>query len=233
MGLANDWAPVITSISKLEKKYRVINRIISLGLDVKVRRLGVRLAGPPAGIVLDAGAGDGSLTTEILRISSDKLTNLVLLDPLVNMLKIAKEHVDNHKLHYVVGLLEAPPFRESSFDRIYMAFSLRDMYDLNAALNNLSLIMRKNAVLTVIDIGKPDYKPLQLVFAIYWSIFAPLLTLFAAPQAWRLIYMIYPTYRRLLSNFRLSGLLGKFFKLHLFKQLFYGGIIIIIANKSS
>jgi len=232
MGLANDWTPVITSISKLEKRYRLINRVISLGLDVKVRRMGVRLAGPPQGLVLDAGAGDGSLTIELLK-TSNKLNGLVLLDPLLNMLKIAKEVMNDYRAHYVVGLLEAPPFRDSLFDRVYMAFSLRDVYDLDKALRNLSLIMRKNAKLTVIDIGKPDQKSLQLVFSIYWSIFAPFLTLFTVPRAGRLIYMIHPTYRRLLRNSRLVKQLEKYFKLSLFKQLFFGGIVIIIANKSS
>ncbi len=233
MGLADNWTQVITSISKLEKKYRLINRVISLGLDVKVRRIGVRLAGPPLGSVLDAGAGDGSLTIELLRISNNKLNGLVLLDPLVNMLKIAKENMNDYRLHYVVGLLEAPPFRNSSFNRIYMAFSLRDMYDLNKALRNLSIVMKKNAKLAVIDIGKPDYKPLQLVFSIYWSVFAPLLTLFTAPRAWRLIYMIYPTYKRLLSNSRLVRQLEKYFKLSLFRQLLFGGIVIIVVSKPS
>jgi ubiquinone/menaquinone biosynthesis C-methylase UbiE len=232
MGLANDWTPVITSISKLEKRYRLINRVISLGLDIKVRRVGVRLAGPPQGLVLDAGAGDGSLTIELLK-TSNKLNGLVLLDPLMNMLKIAKEVVNDYRAHYVVGLLEAPPFRDSLFDKVYMAFSLRDMYDLDKALRNLFSIMRKNAKLTVIDIGKPDHRSLQLVFSIYWSVFAPFLTLFTAPRAWRLIYMIHPTYRRLLRNSKLIEQVERYFKLSLFKQLFFGGIVIIIANKSS
>jgi len=232
MGLANDWTPVITSISKLEKRYRLINRVISLGLDIKVRRMGVRLAGPPQGLVLDAGAGDGSLTIELLK-TSNKLNGLVLLDPLMNMLKIAKEVVNDYRAHYVVGLLEAPPFRDSLFDKVYMAFSLRDMYDLDKALRNLFSIMRKNAKLTVIDIGKPDHRSLQLVFSIYWSVFVPFLTLFTAPRAWRLIYMIHPTYRRLLRNSKLIEQVERYFKLSLFKQLFFGGIVIIIANKSS
>ncbi|MEM4206707.1 MAG: class I SAM-dependent methyltransferase, partial [Nitrososphaerota archaeon] len=172
MGLANDWAHVITSISKLERKYRLINRIISLGMDTKVRKKGVYLSGHPAGKVLDAGAGDGSLSIEILKISNSNL-NMILLDPLLNMLKIAKEKINDYRIDYVVGLLEKSPFRDTSFNKVYMAFSLRDMYNLDEAVRNLLFLMKNKATLTVIDIGKPEHKSLQIVFSLYWSIVAP------------------------------------------------------------
>ncbi len=232
MGLAEDWVPVVTSISKLDKKYRLINRIISLGLDIKVRRKGVTFSGAPIGRVLDAGAGDGSLSIELLRISDSKL-NLILLDPLVNMLKIARQSTNDFRTHYVLGLLENPPFRNNSFDKVYMAFSLRDMFNLDVALRNLSIMMKKNATFTIIDIGKPDYKPLQFVFSIYWMIIAPLLTLVAAPLAWRLIHMIYPTYKRLFNNSKLINELKKYFKVQAFKSMYYGGIIIILTEKTA
>lgn len=201
-------------------------------MDTKIRRKGVYLSGHPTGKILDAGAGDGSLSIEILNISNSNL-NLILLDPLLNMLMIAREKINDYRIHYVAGLLEAPPFRDASFNKIYMAFSLRDMYNLNKAVRNLSLLMKNKATLTVIDIGKPEHKSLQMVFSIYWSVVAPLLTLFVSPSAFRLIYMIYPTYRRLLTNNKLVNKLNSYFKIRIFKQLFYGGIIIIIAEKTA
>jgi ubiquinone/menaquinone biosynthesis C-methylase UbiE len=73
------WRRVVEGIEEIGPKYPWLNRVISLGLDRFVRRLAVLSAGNPVGRILDAGAGDGSLTVVIQSLARGSRHFLVML----------------------------------------------------------------------------------------------------------------------------------------------------------
>lgn len=229
-GLQEYWGEVISSIERLGSRYRRVNRLISLGLDVKLRRLGVLMSLPCSGRVLDAGAADGSLTLEIWRLLGGR-SLIVMLDPLESMMRIARDRLSISDVEMVVGVLESCPFRDSSFGAVYMSFSLRDVRDLRGSLASLRDIVQGGGSLTIIDLGKPSGRLSRAVMGAYWRIVAPLLAMLASPDRGREVSMIYPTYLRLPTNDRLLRLLSHYFSLERVRYILRGAAIILTARK--
>ncbi|MEM2198972.1 MAG: class I SAM-dependent methyltransferase [Nitrososphaerota archaeon] len=230
-GLGEEWEGVLRAIEALGPKYPAVNRVISLGLDRLVRRLGIGLSDVRGGRILDAGAGDGSLSTLIQERLGERRCFIVMLDPSEKMLRLAKGRVKRMGSDAVVGVLEYAPFRNSSLNSAFMAFALRDVYSLPDSLNRLASILMPGAVFTVIDLAKPDSPLQQAMLKIYWRIVAPLLTAISFLNVWREIGKIYPTYLLLPTEHELIQRLNRHFKLAKIRRILFGGVHVLVLQR--
>jgi demethylmenaquinone methyltransferase/2-methoxy-6-polyprenyl-1,4-benzoquinol methylase len=230
-GLGRDWRRVVEGIEEIGPKYPWLNRVISLGLDRFVRRLAVLSAGNPVGRILDAGAGDGSLTVVIQSLARGSRHFLVMLDPSERMLRLSQRRVNSENTDRVAGLLEHPPFAPRTIDRTYMAFSLRDVYDLEEAVRSLASVMRDEGLLTVVDIAKPDDAAAAAIHHLYWRFVSPFLAALAFTRYWRQTRLIYTTYRLLPSESSLLSLLRRHFTPIITRRLLLGGLHILVMKR--
>ncbi|MEM0481538.1 MAG: class I SAM-dependent methyltransferase [Nitrososphaerota archaeon] len=230
-GLGEDWVGVVRAIEALGPKYPRVNRVISLGLDRAIRLLGIRLSGVNGGRVLDAGAGDGSLSVLIQETLGEQRSFLVMLDPSERMVRLAKERVRRPNSDAVIGVLENAPFRSSSIGSAFMAFALRDVFSLPDALKRLFSTLRPGGVFTVIDLAKPDGAFSRVVLSLYWRIVAPFLVASVFLKLWREIRMIYPTYLLLPTESELIRRLSKYFKMVKVRRMLLGGVHIMVFRR--
>jgi ubiquinone/menaquinone biosynthesis C-methylase UbiE len=230
-GLGEDWADVVRAIEALGPRYPTVNRVISLGLDRAIRVLGIRMSGVDGGVVLDAGAGDGSLSVLIQETLGDRRFFLVMLDPSEKMVRLAVERVKRHNSDAVIGVLEYAPFRQSSVGSTFMAFALRDVFNLPYSLERLASILRPGGVFTVIDLAKPDGSFTRAVLSLYWRIVAPFLVASAFLNLWREIRMIYPTYLLLPTESELIRRLARYFRLVKVRRMLLGGVHILVLRR--
>jgi ubiquinone/menaquinone biosynthesis C-methylase UbiE len=230
-GLGPDWRRVVWGIEALGTMYPSLNRAISLGLDRALRRLAVLSAGRPSGRILDAGAGDGSLTEVIQSMAQGRPYLLVMLDPSEKMLRIAEKRVDLAASERVVGVVEHLPLAAGVIDRSYMSFSLRDVYDLDASLRSLAVVMKNSGLLTVIDLAKPDSALLAALYDLYWRLVSPFLAAMTFSRHWREIMLIHSTYRALPRESILLALLKRYFRPLIVRRLLLGGIHILVLRR--
>ncbi|GBC70559.1 Demethylmenaquinone methyltransferase [Candidatus Calditenuaceae archaeon HR02] len=230
-GLGDDWASVVRAIEALGPKYPAVNRVISLGLDRAIRILGIRLSGVRGGKVLDAGAGDGSLSVYIQEELGGRCGFLVMLDPSERMIRLAMTRVKRPSSDAVIGVLEYAPFRPSSIGSVFMAFALRDVFSLPDSLERLASILKPGGVFTVIDLAKPDGSLAKAVLSLYWRIVAPFLVASALMKLWREIRMIYPTYLLLPTESELIRRLARYFRLVRVRRLLLGGVHILVLRR--
>jgi len=76
-------------------------------------------------IILDLGAGPGLLSVEIFRKMPQ--ATIIGIDPLIKMLQLAKENVENAEIHIfepVIGVSEDIPLKKNTVDTIVSRFSL-------------------------------------------------------------------------------------------------------------
>ncbi len=230
-GLGEDWASVVKAIEALGPRYPAVNRVISLGLDRTIRILGIRLSGVNGGRVLDAGAGDGSLSVFIQEELGERSGFLVMLDPSEKMIRLAKMRVKRPSSDAVIGVLEYAPFRPSSIGSAFMAFALRDVFSLPASIKRLASILSPGGVFTVIDLAKPDGSLARVVLSLYWRVVAPFLVASAFLKLWREIRMIYPTYLLLPTESELIRRLTRYFRLVRVRRMLLGGVHILVLRR--
>lgn len=127
--------------SGIARRYDRLNRILSLGREQAWRRTGAdRL---PAGRLLDLGAGTGGAGP----VFGNR--QVVALDPVVEMLAL------NPSRAKVVGIGEALPFADGSFDSVFSAYVFRNLTSIPATLAEVSRVLRPGGKAVIIGLGRP------------------------------------------------------------------------------
>ncbi|MGI0091974.1 MAG: class I SAM-dependent methyltransferase, partial [Nitrososphaerales archaeon] len=135
-GLKEDWRSVQRILEEIIPVYDRTNRYISLGTDVKLRKRGIELlqcsfgGGQPFS-VLDLGCGTGKMTMELIEAQTKEKKDVLLCDPLVRMMRVAKSRTGREGL---LAVFESLPVRRDSFDAAMAGFSIRDARKLADAL---------------------------------------------------------------------------------------------------
>jgi len=230
-GLGSLWSRVEDALKGLIPVYDKVNRVISLGQDLKLRRLAATKAikGKDL-IVLDAGCGPGTMSKTILD-STNCVKQIVLLDPLREMLKQSKHRLGDDRCAFVQAVFEYLPFRSGVFDVSVSTFALRDAFDLTAALTELSRVVKCSGVVLILDLGKPDSKLLRATVGAYWRILVPLLASAYIGKEGLLYRLLYHTYQKLPTNAHLKEMVERLFTHIEFEERMMGGVIILLAVK--
>jgi demethylmenaquinone methyltransferase/2-methoxy-6-polyprenyl-1,4-benzoquinol methylase len=231
-GLGSLWSRVEDALRGLIPVYDKVNRVISLGQDFRLRRLAVAKAIKGRDLlVLDAGCGPGTMSKTILD-STDRVKQIILLDPLKEMLKQSKHRLGDDRCAFVQAVFEHLPFRSGVFDVSVSAFALRDAIDLTTALTELSRVVKAcGGVVLILDLGKPDTKLLQAAIGFYWRVFAPLLASAYIGKDGLIYRLLYYTYLKLPTNAHLEKIVGKLFTHIELEERMMGGVIILLAVK--
>lgn len=153
--------------------YDWINSVMSFGSGVNYRRDALRRLGLKAGDkMLDVGAGTGVLSLLAQGIVTDSGA-VTALDPSEGMLQVAKE---SGVKNTVVGLAEALPFEDDSFDVLTMGYALRHVNDLQATFAEYRRVLKPGGKLLLLEITRPQGR-LQYGFTkLYLKYFVPLVT---------------------------------------------------------
>ncbi|RZO66474.1 MAG: bifunctional demethylmenaquinone methyltransferase/2-methoxy-6-polyprenyl-1,4-benzoquinol methylase UbiE [Sandaracinaceae bacterium] len=139
-------------------RYDLLNRIISLGVDQRWRRLTVsklELGERPK--VLDLATGTADLAIRIAQTHAD--AQVVGLDPSVNMLAIGRDKaradaVDG-RVKLVEGDAQALPFDDDRFDGVTIAFGIRNVPDRARALAEMARVTRPGGRVAILELSEP------------------------------------------------------------------------------
>ncbi len=147
--------------ARIAARYDLINRILSLGQERKWRARGIAMLSP--GNVLDLGSGTGA--TDF----GDR--TVVGLDPVVEMLALSPVR------SRVVGIGEALPFADGSFDGVFSGFVFRNLTSTSDALAEIHRVLRPGAAAVVVDLSRPRNRILRVLHRIGTAVVLPLVGL--------------------------------------------------------
>jgi len=153
----------------ISKSYDLLNRIITLGIDVLWRKRVVKLLQKeqPKSI-LDIATGTGDLVLELAKINADKIIGL---DISPGMLEIGKQKVKNKKLEdridMQLGDSEALPFNKETFDGVTIAFGVRNFENLELGLQEIFRVLKPNGALVVLETAVPQNRLLRSLYSLY------------------------------------------------------------------
>ena len=155
-------ATVRSLFNELSPNYDRFNRLFSLGMDIRWRKQlvsGIARQNPAK--ILDLACGSGEVA-EMLKTALPK-AQVVGLDFSRPLLTQAK----GRGLH---ELTEADalklPFAGESFDAVAISFGLRNFSDRSAGLREISRVLKKGAVL-----GLLEFSPPRMPWKIFWNLY--------------------------------------------------------------
>jgi demethylmenaquinone methyltransferase/2-methoxy-6-polyprenyl-1,4-benzoquinol methylase len=147
--------------------YDLMNRAMSLGLDVRWRRMTARAAVRPGDRVLDACCGTGDLALA----DHEAGGNVTGLDFSERMLARARRKSD--AIEWVRGDTTELPFPEDTFDAVTVGFGVRNLEDLESGLRELARVLRRGGRLGCLEITRPT-GALRPLFRLWFDGLVPL-----------------------------------------------------------
>ena len=159
---------VESMFDRIAPVYDAMNRVMTVGLDRRWRRLAVEAVVRPGDRVLDACCGTGDLAVAASRAGGD----VVGLDFSQRMLDRAARK--SQTVEWVRGDLLALPFEGGSFDAATVGFGVRNVADLDRALRELRRVLRPGGRLAILEITQPR-GALKPFFSLWFDRVVPLL----------------------------------------------------------
>ena len=149
-------------------KYDVMNDVMSAGLHRLWKTFTIAQAGIRPGFkVLDIAGGTGDLAKAFARKAGPS-GEVWLTDINESMLRVGRDHLLNEGLSTPTMLCDAEklPFPDNYFDRVSVAFGLRNMTHKDVALAEMTRVLRPGGKLLVLEFSKV-WQPLQKPYDVY------------------------------------------------------------------
>jgi demethylmenaquinone methyltransferase/2-methoxy-6-polyprenyl-1,4-benzoquinol methylase len=141
-------------------RYDVMNDLMSAGLHRLWKRTTVeQAAARPGHCVLDLAGGTGDLARAFAkRVGSDG--HVVLADINAAMLRQGRKRLVDAGVAGNLSIAQVDaenlPFADQSFDRITIAFGLRNVTDKDAALRSMFRVLKPGGKLLILEFSTPD-----------------------------------------------------------------------------
>jgi demethylmenaquinone methyltransferase/2-methoxy-6-polyprenyl-1,4-benzoquinol methylase len=160
-------AAVRTMFDSIAPRYDLVNRVMTLRMDVGWRRRAVRaLQLPPGARVLDVACGTGDLCRELEAAGHRALG----LDFSAGMLAAART---NAPLVQADAL--ALPISDATVDGITCGFALRNVVSLPSLFDELARVVRAEGRVALLEVAQPRARVLRAGHAVYFGRMVPLL----------------------------------------------------------
>jgi len=159
--------------------YDLINRLVSLGMDRRWRRLAARtcLAGEPRQ-VLDIGCGTGDMTLTLARLAAAG-TTITGLDYSPPMLARARQKADRAglggRVRFIHGDATKLPFPDGQLDCVSISFAFRNLtYQNPLRLPHLAEVrraLRPGGRYVIVESSQPGNRVIRALFHLYMRAF--------------------------------------------------------------
>lgn len=162
---------VQSMFTRIAGRYDLMNRLMTGGQDIRWRRQVIRLARLEAGSrLLDVGAGTGDLAREAR--AQFPRANVIAADFTLAMLRAGQKH---GPLDFTSADALRLPFDASSFDAVVSGFFVRNVIDLQQALQEQHRLLKSGGRIVILDTTRPRKNILSPLIWLHMHVVIPLL----------------------------------------------------------
>jgi demethylmenaquinone methyltransferase/2-methoxy-6-polyprenyl-1,4-benzoquinol methylase len=146
-------------------RYDLITALLSYGQDARWKRQLIALANVRAGErALDLAAGTGDIAFAV----AGRGATAIGLDITHRMLEIA--HAKSSTATFVTADMTNLPFAAASFDLVTTGYGLRNVPDLNAAIDEIARVLRPGGRVLSLDFNKPENAIVRAAYLGYLTV---------------------------------------------------------------
>ena len=150
--------------------YDKLNHILSLNIDKSWRRKAVReiVDNERSLKVLDVACGTGDFTIEIARkMSGGSVTGIDLSE---GMMSVGREKAAAAGIEAVLeyGDCEALRYEDNTFDRVAVAFGVRNFEHLDLGLKEMWRVLDKDGKLVILELSVPSNPVIRWCYKLYF-----------------------------------------------------------------
>jgi len=157
--------------TRIAGRYDLMNRLMTAGQDIRWRRQVIQLAQlRPHARLLDLGTGTGDLAREAL--AQVPQAKVIAADFTLEMMRVGQKH---GRLDFSSADALRLPFNESSFDAVVSGFLMRNVIDLQRALQEQHRVLKKGGRLVILDTTRPRKNLLSPFIRVHMHVLIPLL----------------------------------------------------------
>jgi len=171
-------AQVERMFDKIAPKYDLLNRALSLGIDVSWRKhaIGYLKDEKPMENVLDVATGTADVALLTSKILGPK--NIIGIDIANQMLEIGRIKIKNQGLENIIRLetgdSENLRFDTGIFDAVTVAFGVRNFENLEKGLAEMLRVLRPSGRVVILEFSRPRLFPFKQLYNSYFKYVLPL-----------------------------------------------------------
>jgi len=163
--------------SEIAPRYDFLNRLLSLGVDRRWRRLAVAEMVPAVGgRHLDLATGTADMALEILRQKGTG-AEVAGADISREMMRIGREKCRTAGAGKRVSFVQAPgealPYRDGVFDSACVAFGIRNVVDRERGLREMCRVVRPGGRVVVLEFSTPRGALFGALYRFYFTRLLP------------------------------------------------------------
>lgn len=171
-------AEVEQMFDRIAPRYDLLNRVLSLGIDVWWRKRAIRYLKPLRPMeILDVATGTADVAILLAKILRPQ--RVVGIDIANQMLELGRGKIAVQGLSEIVSLetgdSERLRFADASFDAVTVAFGVRNFESLEKGLAEMHRVLRPGGRAVVLEFSKPHIFPIKQLYNIYFKYVLPLI----------------------------------------------------------
>ena len=216
--------------------YDLINRLMTLGQDLRWRRLAARAVVRAGDTVVDAGSGTGDLAFACLEAGAARVIGVDVARPMLARARAKAAARGEHRgaatgAGFVLGDATRLPLADGSADVWCSAFVVRNIPDLDVALREALRVLRPGGRLAVLDIPRMDGGWQEPLARVHFTQVVPRLGRWVSGHASAFDYLPVSVDHFLTPREFTAHLAGLGFEVTAVRLLMFGTVALHVARK--
>ncbi|MCX8080534.1 MAG: bifunctional demethylmenaquinone methyltransferase/2-methoxy-6-polyprenyl-1,4-benzoquinol methylase UbiE [Bacteroidia bacterium] len=156
-------------------RYDFLNRLLSLGIDIRWRKKAVRQLKKlvkPGSRILDVATGTADLALECLKLHPYEIIGIDISQKMLSLgyRKIQQKKISNIRLLHT----DIMQYQDhEGFDVVVVAFGIRNFENPKEGLKKMHALLKPGGILLVLEFSKPGNRLFGMMFQCYFKFFLP------------------------------------------------------------
>ncbi|MBY0497623.1 MAG: ubiquinone/menaquinone biosynthesis methyltransferase [Cyanobacteria bacterium] len=157
-------------------RYDLITAVLSYGQDARWKKTLVSIADiRPGERALDLAAGTGDIAFAVAArgaktIGLDITHRMLQLARLRSSGASARQALKDSHVEFITGDMTSLPFRSGAFDLVTTGYGLRNVPDLNTAIDEIARVLKPGGRLLSLDFNRPENAIVRAVYLAYLTV---------------------------------------------------------------